>query len=141
MSEQTTKRCPTCDAWSCSCAKEDEAVRVMADQAPTMTDAEKRTQVAAQCDVIVHLATSLANVRRDCADIIRTGKMDHLLDQVGKATARHMEVLGDILNGMDAVDEDEDGWTHSVFEAAQRLWPQSAAEPPQDAVAALREGE
>lgn len=23
-SDQTTRRCSTCDAWSCSCAKEDE---------------------------------------------------------------------------------------------------------------------
>jgi hypothetical protein len=34
-----------------------------------------------------------------------------------------METLGDILNGMNAVDEKEDAWLDPIFREAQRLWP------------------
>lgn len=67
---------------------------------------EKREQVAEQCRAVVHM-----------------GKMDQLLDIVGQRTAHVMNVLGDILNDMDAVDDDADGWMEPIFAEAQRLWP------------------
>lgn len=44
----------------------------------------------------------------------------------GARTACQMEILGDILNGMDAVDDAEDGWLSPVFEEAHRMFPVAA---------------
>ena len=86
---------------------------------------EKRKQVADQCRVVVHLANALANVHADKATMINAGAYDKegVLNFVGKSTAHLMEVLGDILNGMDAVDKKEDSWVDSIFKEAHRLWP------------------
>lgn len=90
---------------------------------------EKREQVAKQCEAVAHMATALAKVNADYARLLRAGHMDALIDIVGQRTAGLMEVLGDILNDMDAVDGDEDDWVGPVLAEAQRLWP-SAATPP-----------
>lgn len=89
-----------------------------------MTD-ERRMQVAAQCDAVCHLAKALAEVHNDYAEMFRKGHAEVLIDQVGERTARIMETLGDILNGMDAVSE-EDERLNPIFEEAQRLWPQKS---------------
>lgn len=83
---------------------------------------DKRKQVADQCRVVAHLATALAQVNSDYAKMFDEGQASDLLEMVGKRTARHMELLGDILNGMDAVTED-DSWIDSIFERAHELWP------------------
>lgn len=89
---------------------------------------EKREQVAKQCDAVVHLAKALGQVYSDYAVIFRTpvaaGHDNRLVEPVGKRTAHLMEVLGDILNGMDAVDEKEDAWLDPIYAEAHRLWPQ-----------------
>jgi hypothetical protein len=82
----------------------------------------KREQVALQCEAVARLASDLAGVRQDYAKLIRLGLVDDLLDLVGRETARQMEMLGDELNGMDAVGEDRTSLT-PVFAEAQRLWP------------------
>lgn len=87
-----------------------------------MTDEEKRKQVAAQCRAVAHMAKALAQVHSDKAIIIDHGPYSPI-DFVGKQTAHLMEVLGDTLNGMDAIDPDEDDWMTPVFREAQRLWP------------------
>lgn len=86
---------------------------------------EKRKQVADQCRVVAHLARALATVNEDYAETYAQGPsgMDELLDGVGNRTARHMNLLGDILNGMDAVTE-EDEWTDPIFHEARRMFPQ-----------------
>lgn len=91
-----------------------------------MTNAEKREQVAKQLDVVAHLATVLAGVSKDYARIFREGpnNITELIDQVGDRTAFQMEALGDMLNNMDAV-SDDDKWTAPVFQIAHRLWPQT----------------
>ena len=86
---------------------------------------EKREQVAKQCEAVAHMATALARVNADYSKMFRDGHMDTLIEQVGKRTAHLMEVLGDVFNGMDAVDGDEDAWMDPVFKEAQRLWPQN----------------
>lgn len=80
----------------------------------------KREQVVAQCTAVAYLAESLARVHRDYARFI----YHDLIDQVGKRTAAFMETLGDMLNGMDALDPKEDGFLDPIFEEAHRLWPQ-----------------
>jgi hypothetical protein len=85
-------------------------------------------QIAAQCKVIVHLCKALAEVHADYAIMFDAGGKgpENIAELVGERTARLMEDLGDILNGMDAVTEDDD-WTDPIFAEAQRLWP---ATPP-----------
>lgn len=86
---------------------------------------ERRKQVAEQCKVVAHLATAIAEVYRAKAlNFASEAKgPDELIELVGNWSAAHMEMLGDILNGMDAAD-DADEWTDSIFREAQRLWPQ-----------------
>jgi|SRR6185437_15617225 len=80
-------------------------------------------QVADQCAVVVHLAGALVDVYGHHTKMFRerTGAAVDLVDLVGQQTANIMNTLGDILNGMDAVSE-EDEWTDPVFEKARRLW-------------------
>lgn len=91
-----------------------------------MTD--KHQQVADQCRVVAHLATAIAQVHSDKAQLMAANAMPSIVDLVGRNTARLMETLGDILNGMDAVDEDDD-WTHPIFREAQRLFPSEDSKP------------
>lgn len=87
----------------------------------------RREQVAKQCRVMVHLAETLAAVYRANAEIFESAATgpDDIVELVGVSTTAQMNALGDILSGMDAVDEDADAWTHPVFEAANELWPQA----------------
>lgn len=89
-----------------------------------MTLDEKRRQVAAQCEAVMVLAQAVANMARASAALCNTGPgpWDDVLDAMGRRTAREMEALGDMLNGMDAVGPDSERLA-PVFEAAQRLWP------------------
>jgi len=92
----------------------------------TMTDAEKREQVAKQLDAVAHLATVLAGVSKDYALMLRAERSPvwDLADMVGNRSAYQMEVLGDMLNNMDAVD-DSDEWMTPIFDAAHKLFPQA----------------
>ena len=92
------------------------------------TISQKRQQVAAQCSAVVHLATSLADIHSDYAKLFLNGSAEDLIDMVGDRTAAFMDILGDLLNGMDAVTE-EDGKLDQVFAEAHRIWPQPAATP------------
>jgi hypothetical protein len=86
------------------------------------SDSDKREQVARQCAVVVALADRLGGVRKDYEKLVRGGYVDDLLDMIGSETSRQMELLGDVLNGMDAVDQDDE-WMTPVFEEARRRWP------------------
>ena len=88
----------------------------------SLEESAKSEQVAKQCDVVAHLATVLADLCRMRAEMIRAGHGLSLTNLTGQRTASQMEILGDMLNGMDAVD-DSDAWTAPVFAEAQRLWP------------------
>lgn len=82
---------------------------------------DKREQVAAQCKAVAHLARALLEIHEDYERMLRAG-IEVPIDIVGERTASFMETLGDMLNGMDATDED-DVWMEPVFAEAQRLWP------------------
>lgn len=88
-----------------------------------MTDAEKQTQVAAQCRAVAHMAKALAEVHEAKASILDLPQKYDPLEFVGQQTASLMETLGDILNGMDANDDKEDAWLKPVFQKAHELWP------------------
>lgn len=85
-----------------------------------------KEQVLAQCRVVAHLAKQISMVHEQKAEAYEAMDMSAgLIDIVGKMSANAMEALGNILNNMDAVDEDEDAWTYPVFEVAQATWPAS----------------
>ena len=89
------------------------------------TTPELMKQIADQCRVVSHLATALAKVHDDYAEMMGVvPSMENIAYIVGDRSAAFMEKLGDMLNAMDACDE-EDKWTVPVFHEAQRLWPQS----------------
>ena len=91
--------------------------------------AEKRQQVAMQCKAVSHLADALAAIHEDQEAMIKNASPDDwLVDRIGNRTARIMNTLGDILNGMDAV-EDSDAWMDPVFEEAKRQFPQATESP------------
>ena len=93
-----------------------------------MTTKEKQAQVAAQCRAVVHMAKVLAEVHEAKAQgFDGAERSDGIIDVVGQSTAYIMETIGNILNGIDAVDSDEDGWLDPIFAEAHRLWPQPAA--------------
>ena len=84
---------------------------------------EKQKQVAAQCRVIVHLANAIAELHGDLASIHEGGYANDILDYQGERTARLMETLGDILNGLDAVTATDEAATTHVFEKAREMFP------------------
>lgn len=86
-----------------------------------------RKQVAAQCKAVAHMASAVASVHADKAKMLEAGRLNGIHDFVGWHTAHLMEKLGNILNGMDAHDPDEDDWLEPIFAEAQRLWPKAPA--------------
>ena len=91
-----------------------------------MANEDLRKQVADQCRVVAHLATAIAKVHADYAQLAEAPAFDSILEQVGRRSASLMERLGDVLNGMDATSADDD-WTYPVFREAQRRFPTSEA--------------
>lgn len=89
---------------------------------------EKRAQVVNQCRAVAHMATALASISSDYAGLFITAAHDNIIEQVGKRTAEQMEILGNILNGIDAVDSKADEWMTPIFESAHRFWPGEGAE-------------
>lgn len=93
-----------------------------------MIDDATRKQVAAQCRAVEHMATAIAQVHSDLAKMLEAGPgpWDETVEIRGKFTASRMETLGDMLNGMDAV-EKEDAWINPIMKEAQRRWPTQRA--------------
>lgn len=73
-----------------------------------------------QCRAVVHLALMLAEVYAANAAIVAHGP--NLADQIGYASARALEWIGDELNATDATAEDDE-WVDPIIEAAQERWP------------------
>ena len=82
---------------------------------------ETRQQVALQCRAIAHMARELANIHTDYSDMCARGMLDDIVPLVGPRTAAFMEKLGDMMNAIDAV-TDEDAWVTPVFKKAHEMW-------------------
>lgn len=84
----------------------------------------KRKQVADQCRAVAHMAAVLQQLYTEKARIYSDDNpvMDGAVDWDGERSHRLMNQLGDALNGMDAVCE-EDEWTFPIFEAARNVFP------------------
>ena len=74
-------------------------------------------QVADQYKVVAALAANLKEVHEQLEPTIRQGMLGSIRDIQGERSAHIMEVLGDILNEMDAV-AGEDAWMNPIFEKA-----------------------
>lgn len=88
---------------------------------------ETRAQVIAQYRAVAHMAKALAAVHEQMADMFEAAPEASHSTIAGPRSAYIMETLGNILNGMEAVDSDEDAWLDPIFAAARRLWPQEPA--------------
>lgn len=85
---------------------------------------DKRQQVSDQCKVVAHLAEAIRQVFSDKTRMVGDGnEPEAVLDYIGKHSASLMNTLGDILNGMDAV-MDDDEWVNPIFERAKQLYPE-----------------
>lgn len=82
----------------------------------------KREQVIDQCKAVAHMAQAILDIHNDYVNVFKSGTSDQILDVVGERTAAWMETLGDMLNGIDAV-IDEDDWIAPVLSEAQRRFP------------------
>lgn len=90
-------------------------------------DKAKQEQVIAQLRVVRHLSNRLAEISDDYMKIMASENSADILDIVGNRSACQMEVLGDMLNGMDAADENADRF-YPIFDKAQEMWPQRKTE-------------
>lgn len=91
-------------------------------------DEAKRNQVIAQCKAIKHMAAVLSKVYGDFSMMFQSGHMDTLLEMKGRDSAVVMEWLGDLLNDMDCVQE-EDEWMEPIFRAAHEMFPKEPTQP------------
>lgn len=92
-----------------------------------MKDISKRQQVVDQCKAIVKMAENIVQIHKEYEEIFKTSQLDDLIDLVGDRTAYIMENLGNILNGLDAVRED-DAWIDSIFERSREIFPRPEIE-------------
>ena len=84
----------------------------------------KRQQVLEQHRAVAALARGVIEITEGKIPAIEGGHMDELLDMLGNRSARWMEDFGDLLNGCDAVTEDDD-WMEPIFLKAQEMFPQA----------------
>ncbi|MCP4967931.1 MAG: hypothetical protein GY926_22190, partial [bacterium] len=79
---------------------------------------ERRHQIVNQHRAVAALARSLAELMEDKAWAINTGLLDTLADTHDQDSLALMNTLGDVLNDMDAVDEDLEEFVGVVFASA-----------------------
>lgn len=73
-----------------------------------------------QCRAAAHLSGILEKIYTAQAEILISGR--GLVDYMGGCSAGALEVLGDLVNEMDANNEDDE-WIDPIIEAAQVRWP------------------
>lgn len=88
---------------------------------PEQISSGKRDQVAAQYRAVAHLAAQISTVHVQSSSIIPQAP-EGVIEIMGERSARLMEVLGDILNGMDAT-EPSDEWLDPIYEKAHAMFP------------------
>ena len=82
----------------------------------------KAEQIRRQYDAVARLARTVAELHEESLFSVTDDANDALLDIKGRRSAYIMEMLGDIINGMDAaVEEDRD--LDPVFEMAHAMFP------------------
>lgn len=101
----------------------EQPARTQPDAQPAVVGEIGIHQVADQYRAVAHLARSIASVHAQIEPIIRSGISRELDEMRGARSARYMEVLGNILNEMDANDPSEDSWMDVVFKQAQKAYP------------------
>jgi hypothetical protein len=75
-------------------------------------------------DAVAHLATQVMVIARETAALVRrNGDEDTALPLLEFTMRPMMECLGDLLDGLDAVEPSEDSWVNPVFEELHRRFP------------------
>lgn len=87
----------------------------MTQQLASIIDADLKEQTANQYKAVIHMAKALLMVHEQTLPLI-PGQSRGIMELQFVRSAEIMEMLGDTLNGMDAVDEDEGAWMDPVFE-------------------------
>jgi hypothetical protein len=113
MSEETDKQ-----------TAPDRPVAAAASGSPALTalsDDELREQTDQQYKAVAHMARSLAEVHEQTR-FVMPHQPRGVLELQCRRSAEIMEILGDALNAMDAVDEEQDGWITPIFERAHQIF-------------------
>jgi len=85
----------------------------------SISDADLREQTKEQYRAVSHMAKSLAAVH---APNLMAKSSRGALEMQCVRSSEIMDMLGDTLNAMDAVDEREDGWLAPIFVKAQKVF-------------------
>lgn len=85
---------------------------------------QRQLQVVNQYRAVAYLARSLAGLCDDMVKMHKTGQFQDLVEMHGQRSAYQMEVLGDLLNEIDAIEEVGTAFLNPIFEEAHKLWPQ-----------------
>lgn len=81
-----------------------------------------RVQVCDQARAISHLAAQISKLYGELVSVYSCINSREFLEMVGTDSAKRMELLGEMLNNMDAVDSEEDTWTDPIFERAHEIF-------------------
>jgi hypothetical protein len=92
----------------------------------SISDADLKEQTANQYKAVIHMATSLKTVHEQTLTAFPVQSRGVMELQCVRS-AEIMEMLGDLLNAMDAVDEDEDAWMDPIFEKAHEVFGENAS--------------
>lgn len=93
----------------------------------SISDADLTEQTANQYKAVIHMARSMLIVHEQTLPLI-PGQSRGILEIQCVQSAEIMEVLGDLLNAMDAVDEEEDGWIGPIFEKSHEVFGDHSAQ-------------
>jgi hypothetical protein len=103
----------------------------------SITDAELLTFTEAQFKAVAHMAKVVAELHGP--HMTRHSSRGVLELQSVRAN-EIMEWLGDLLNAMDGVDDEEDGWMEPIFEEAHRIYGENAGGDARRAEARTQQG-
>lgn len=81
-----------------------------------------RKQTSLEHQAVAHMARNLAEIHDELAALTSAGHFDEsLLELQGRRSWRLMEVLGEALNEMDAVTEEDMAFVSPIFEAGRQM--------------------
>ena len=86
---------------------------------PKLTKREE--QVAAQYRVVAHMAEALADIHIQTIPLIEGGSLGVSLNIQAERSAKLIEVLGNILNSMDAIIPEQDAWMYPIIESSREF--------------------
>lgn len=91
---------------------------------------DRQTALVAMCMEVARMAENIAGVNWELAvlNAAHPNSDEGFVDYVGRLAHKRMEMLGDILNGMDAVMAEDEERSKPIFEMARKNFPLQANE-------------